>query len=32
MKRKTDYVKPLLWTSIGAVTIVLWTIIYNLIF
>ena len=32
LKRKTDYVKPLLWISIGAVTITLWAIIYNLIF
>ena len=29
---KTDYTKPLLWASMIAITVVLWTIIYNLIF
>ena len=29
---KTDYTKPILWISLGTVTVILWTIIYNLIF
>jgi hypothetical protein len=31
-KRKKDYTKIITWTSIAAITILLWTIIYNLIF
>lgn len=31
-KVKTDYTKPILWISIGAITIAIWTTIYNLIF
>lgn len=31
-KLKTDYTKTILWTSIGTIAVVLWTIIYNLIF
>lgn len=29
---KTDYTKPILWISLGTLTVILWTIIYNLIF
>lgn len=32
VKVKTDYIKPIVWISMGIVTVVLWTIIYNLIF
>lgn len=32
VKIKTDYTKPILWVSVGVITITLWTIIYNLIF
>jgi hypothetical protein len=31
-KPKKNYTKAIVWTSIGAITILLWTIIYNLIF
>jgi hypothetical protein len=31
-KPKKDYTKSILWISVGAVTVILWTIIYNLIF
>ena len=29
---KTDYTKAITWISILAITVILWTIIYNLIF
>ncbi len=29
---KKDYTKAILWTSIVAITVAIWTIIYNLIF
>lgn len=32
VKVKTDYTKSILWISMGAITVLLWTIIYNLIF
>ena len=31
-KPKTDYTKPIVWISMVAITVLLWTIIYNLIF
>ena len=31
-KRKKDYTKAITWTSIAAITVLLWTVIYNLIF
>jgi hypothetical protein len=31
-KPKKDYTKAIVWTSIGVIAGVLWTIIYNLIF
>ena len=31
-KEKKDYTKAIVWISMGIVTVVLWTIIYNLIF
>jgi len=31
-KQKTDYTKSIVWISAGAITVLLWTIIYNLIF
>ena len=32
VKVKKDYTKSILWISTGAITVLLWTIIYNLIF
>ena len=32
VKVKTDYTKSIVWISMGAITVLLWTIIYNLIF
>jgi|694.fasta_scaffold15579_3 5-enolpyruvylshikimate-3-phosphate synthase len=32
VKVKTDYTKSIVWISAGAITVLLWTIIYNLIF
>ena len=31
-KFKRDYTKAFMWTLIGAITIAIWTTIYNLIF
>jgi len=31
-KRKTDYTKAIVWILLGAITVALWTTIYNLIF
>lgn len=31
-KLKTDYTKSILWISMVLITVVIWTIIYNLIF
>ena len=32
IKYKTDYTKTVLWVSLVTFTVILWTIIYNLIF
>jgi hypothetical protein len=32
LRYKTDYTRTILWTSLVAITITIWTIIYNLIF
>jgi hypothetical protein len=29
---KKDYIKAIVWTSVGIITITIWTTIYNLIF
>ena len=29
---KKDYTKAIVWISMGAITVLLWTVIYNLIF
>ncbi len=31
-KKKKDYTKAIVWISMVAITVLLWTIIYNLIF
>lgn len=31
-KYKTDYTRAIVWTSMIAITVLLWTLIYNLIF
>jgi hypothetical protein len=31
-KPKKDYTKAFVWISVGAITLTIWTIIYNLIF
>lgn len=30
--RKRDYIKAIVWISIGAITVAIWATIYNLIF
>jgi hypothetical protein len=31
-KPKKDYTKAIIWTLLGAITVAIWTTIYNLIF
>ncbi len=31
-KPKTNYTKTIVWISVASITLVIWTIIYNLIF